>query len=512
MDDWFPIVRRGRFGRSDYSFTFARESLGPPIRGPTPYDFADRLVYHNQIISHLEDNNSVYRGDTSPQFYVGIPPPPPPPPPQLPGDSDSDGESEVDQLSSGSSSPDIEMRSASPDDSEMRSSSPDDIELVLRSSGPDDRELSPAPTERVSSPFTPNGNRPHAHLKTYANRPKKLARAWAAAREAQAQAEAKRILAEAAKKRAARKKVLALRLAHPTPPTRRSRRTRCGRRGDNTDQGVFLQEPLSRAGNKIHSWIEKPRAIVDRKNVVMGVVAGAPKGQGKWWDDINKRLFSAMVRLYRNGDFSDLGEAESRIRFGVSFGEDYASPHQIGNFPVNLCEIIDIEVSEAFIVANAYQNHIYQQAAPVSYATVEGHVNDLIRREIAFPAFKNSVFTTSEISFGDAGSPLRKNIQAAIGTFEAVTVVGTWNHEKGGGIWFPEDDSVIQLKPGATRYFFRQYCHSGVLRWVEKGGRSDTEFDQQASPEQSAAWYAQRARRGLTSVKKFSKLGDVFVF
>ncbi|KAJ7836823.1 hypothetical protein B0H13DRAFT_2368557 [Mycena leptocephala] len=346
MDDWFPIVRRGR-------------SPWTTIRGPTPYDFADRLVYHNQIISHLEDNNSVYCGDTSPQFYVGIPPPPPPPP-QLPA--------ELRLLQSN-----IEMRSAI---LTTRNALIEPRRYRARTpiSGPDDRELSPAPTERVSSPFTPNGNRPHAHLKT-----------------------------------AARKKVLALRLAHPTPQ-RVARVVPVVGRGDNTDQGVFLQEPLSRAGNKIHSWIEKPRAIVDRKNVVMVSLPVLQKVKA------NGGMILTSGSSAPWSDFTAM------------------SPHQIGNFPVNLREIIDIEVSEAFIVVNAYQNHIYQQAAPVSYATVEGHVNDLVRREIAFPAFKNSVFTTSEISFGDAGSPLRKNIQAAIGTFEAVTVVGTWDHEKGGDL------------------------------------------------------------------------------
>ncbi|KAJ7825683.1 hypothetical protein B0H13DRAFT_1657876, partial [Mycena leptocephala] len=147
------------------------------------------------------------------------------------------------------------------------------------------------------------------------------------------------------------------------------------------------------------------------------------------------------------------------------------------------------------------------------------------------PAFQNSVFTTSEISFGDAPSPVRKNTQAAFDTLEAVTVVGNWDHKTGGGILFPEDESVVQLKPGATvlypsgtkrfswvaiaphekRYFFRQFCHAGVLRWIEKGGRSDTEFEDLASAPEIAAWNAQRAKRGLTSVKKFSKLGDIFV-
>ncbi|KAJ7618936.1 hypothetical protein DFH06DRAFT_1011867, partial [Mycena polygramma] len=113
----------------------------------------------------------------------------------------------------------------------------------------------------------------------------------------------------------------------------------------------------------------------------------------------------------------------------------------------------------------------------------------------------------------------------------AVTVVGSWDHTKGGGILFPGDEGMVQLKPGATvlypagikkvtfvavaphekRYFFRQYVHAGILRWLEKGGRSDSEFNYLASAAKSTEWYTQRARRGQDSLKLFSKLGDVFV-
>ncbi|KAJ7823464.1 hypothetical protein B0H13DRAFT_1659025 [Mycena leptocephala] len=175
---------------------------------------------------------------------------------------------------------------------------------------------------------------------------------------------------------------------------------------------------------------------------------------------------------------------------------------------------------------------LYQQIAPISFASVSSKIDDLVRREIAFPAFKNSIFTTTEISFGDAPAPIHKNTEVAFDTFEAVTVVGAWDHERGGGILFPEDESVIQLKPGATvlfpagtkrftfvaiaphekRYFFRQFCHGGVLRWLEKGGRSDTEFEDLASAAEIASWNERRARRGEMSLKMFSKLGDIFVF
>jgi hypothetical protein len=148
-------------------------------------------------------------------------------------DDSDDGESEIDQLSS------TDSCASSPD---MCASSPDQIDF----------DMLPVP-ERLSSPVTPRTYR----LKTYARRDRERARNLAAAQAAEiqlirAQAEAFRV----ARKRKAQARMLTLRLRRPTSPTRRSRRTRCGRRGDNTDFGVFLHEHLARAGNSIHLWIE----------------------------------------------------------------------------------------------------------------------------------------------------------------------------------------------------------------------------------------------------------------
>jgi hypothetical protein len=162
---------------------------------------------------------------------------------------------------------------------------------------------------------------------------------------------------------------------------------------------------------------------------------------------------------------------------------------------------------------------------------VRSKVDELISREIVFPAYQHSVFTTTEISFGHAPSPAWKNIMTAFDTMEAITVLGSWDPRKGGGIMFWHDGTMLELIPGATvlfpagtknyslvaiaphetRYVFRQYCHAGVLRWIEKGGRSDTEFDEGAGPDEIKAWNEIREKRGRASAKMFSKIGDIFV-
>ncbi|KAJ6518238.1 hypothetical protein C8R47DRAFT_960294 [Mycena vitilis] len=114
---------------------------------------------------------------------------------------------------------------------------------------------------------------------------------------------------------------------------------------------------------------------------------------------------------------------------------------------------------------------------------------------------------------------------------EVLTVFGTWDHTTGGGILFADGDGVVELIPGATiviasgtkgysllpvglgekRYIFRQYCHASILRWVDKGGRSDKEFDADAPYEEVLAWNRKRADRGRTSLKMFSRLADVYI-
>ncbi|KAJ7138905.1 hypothetical protein C8R46DRAFT_921768 [Mycena filopes] len=165
------------------------------------------------------------------------------------------------------------------------------------------------------------------------------------------------------------------------------------------------------------------------------------------------------------------------------------------------------------------------------HASVAGKIDELVRRQIVAPPYKHSVFTTVQIEHSLEPKTVHKNVQAAFDTMEAITVLGHWNHKKGGGVWLSGDDSVLELIPGATfivptgskaysmvgvgpgerQYLFRQFCNAGVLRWVEKVGRSDTEFEADALPEEKSAWAEHRARRGNEALKKFSRLADIYV-
>jgi hypothetical protein len=53
----------------------------------------------------------------------------------------------------------------------------------------------------------------------------------------------------------------------------------------------------------------------------MGAVAGDPKGQSEQWLLSLKAAEHAMRSLYHNGQFTNLGHQEARVRFGIGFGE-----------------------------------------------------------------------------------------------------------------------------------------------------------------------------------------------
>ncbi|KAJ7176160.1 hypothetical protein C8R43DRAFT_872780 [Mycena crocata] len=158
-------------------------------------------------------------------------------------------------------------------------------------------------------------------------------------------------------------------------------------------------------------------------------------------------------------------------------------------------------------------------------------MDTLVSRKIAAPAFPNSVFTTSQARFCDAPSLSQKTYDSNFLTMEAITAVGTYAKERGQLIFF-DDEGAVEFPPGSTavfpagtkrfsfapiaahetRYLFRQFCHSTVLRWIDKDGQGDTEFEHWATADDIKAWEAKRASRGTTAIKYFSKLNDIYVF
>lgn len=155
-------------------------------------------------------------------------------------------------------------------------------------------------------------------------------------------------------------------------------------------------------------------------------------------------------------------------------------------------------------------------------------------RKIASAEFSSSALSTTEIHIPRPGDP-EKRWEVQFDTVEAITVLGRYDDTRRGHLILWDDDNIFQMVPGTTvlipsgtkrstfltvagnekQFLFRQYFHSSVLRWMEKGGYSDTAFEWEASESEEAAgrlvgWEARRLRRAQTSRKSFSKLEDVF--
>ncbi|KAJ6460163.1 hypothetical protein C8R47DRAFT_1226389 [Mycena vitilis] len=476
LDSWYPVVRTQRTTRSSQDgYIFAMAPMGRPIIRTT-YSLADVLAVENELLIEREDTDAVYRGEKKPggdplgaitlQDLHDI----------IMSDAD-EGESEV-------SSEDVVMSDA------------EDVVMVDAHDAPrppssSTPASSPAPDDVVSSeecstvpvPATPR--RPI----TYSRRDRER---YSARRE---QTFSEHVAAQEAQM-----------LENPTSFT--------------SPQSPSLYR--SRGAQKGRCSLSPGSTIIDPATYVLGVIVGAPKGEGEWWANIIDEGAKVLDRASRNADFHNLAEGQRRLRLGVAFGEEEAAPHGITNLEANLKEIHRMETEEPLAAIAGF--------AERGHAHVTSLVAELIRREIAFPSYKHSIFTTTEIQLGGDLDTF-KNTNVAFNTWELLTFIGSWDSKTGGGIHFSDQEGLVEVVPGATiaflsgaksytlmpiaahetRYIVRQYVHASVLRWVQKGGRSDVEFACVASDKEVEAWDMLRVNRGRTSLRLFSKLDELYV-
>ncbi|KAJ7439286.1 hypothetical protein B0H11DRAFT_1934715 [Mycena galericulata] len=368
---------------------------------------------------------------------------------------------------------------------------------------PPSRDISPTLTEVA------NGWRPT--LKTYSKRDRMRFLAERKSKEAQAKVEAQ---AKASTIKRAKAIALAKRRRQFGRPTRHSARL-LRHRTDPTLPEVWNAEKLVAHGHIIHAPDpEATTPLIDNKGYVTAVIAGPPKDQKRLWVHVMQHANKAMGRIYRNAVFPNLGHEESRVRFGIGFGDlpggDKLTIYD-GVPDTLLNDITFIKTSEAFQTISAYQNPQTQIS----------------------PAFPDSVFTTTEIAFGDGPQLSRKNREARFDTMEALTVGGTYAWEEGRPLLvFWDDFAVFPLRPGTTVlypagtkrfsfvgvaphetfYIFQQFCHAEILRWIEKDFRSDYEFEADPLDHEWDAFREQRKDRARQGIKLYAKINDIYVF
>ncbi|KAJ6494170.1 hypothetical protein DFH09DRAFT_1104311 [Mycena vulgaris] len=219
------------------------------------------------------------------------------------------------------------------------------------------------------------------------------------------------------------------------------------RASDSTDAGVYRTQALMRIGYAVHTLPnDLPRPIIDNHDYVMAVIAGAPKGQMAWWAELNTAALQDLRRL------------AAQRRFHTSW-----RPIRSSTPPPMIMKCGLSSSPSRSQVFSAYQNHLYEQFAP-----------------------------RGKVSLSD-GSSAQKNKEATYHLMEAVTPCSALNDHTARGHLISWDDKTMV-----------EYCNAGVMRWVDKGGRSDTEWEQFMSVEELVAWKNRREGLGVNGLKSFT--------
>ncbi|KAJ7766364.1 hypothetical protein DFH07DRAFT_769906 [Mycena maculata] len=477
-----------RRSRSAAGFIFATQPLAPTLTSLRPYAFRHALMLQNEFVTWREDNDPVFRGDVAPeQSCTGNVSSHPWEKWDNGGDStDDDEEDELTSTASASSrptTPDVANRPVTPDVATC-----------------------PAPTstwELLMSPLTPPAPSCEAS-------PVYVQRAAHEAKEREAKA--------ATIKRAKELDLARKRMARARGPNRRSARLLRYRIGPSR-MGTWDADRLVQMGLIIHD-LDPPAItpLVDKRNYVMAVIAGPPKGEIAWWVHVLKQAKQHMGRLYRNAVFPYWGHEESRVRFGIGYGEEGPYPHRIKCHASTLLDVAAIRSSDSFEAISEYQNHVVRQIAPKSYAKLQYQMSRLQEE--------------TDLAPSSPGRYSRPNRESKFDAMELLTIGGSYDWKERGLLLFWDDHGTFPLRPSSTVaypagtkrfsfipvaphetfYVFRQYCHAGVMRWIEKDFRSDAQFEEEASDEELADMKEARESHGRNTIKNFTKIHDVYVF
>ncbi|KAJ7807494.1 hypothetical protein B0H14DRAFT_2525689 [Mycena olivaceomarginata] len=268
----------------------------------------------------------------------------------------------------------------------------------------------------------------------------------------------------------------------------------------------------------------------------MGVVSKGPLSSQDLWTAICQRATMKLMSVYNNGCFLDDDGNECDLRFGIEYRQTAK-----GQIPVNIERMRNVEKVIGRIgddpdlqAISAYQNQLYEQFFPQGYAMLAQSMAELESRKIASAEFSGSVLSTTEIHLPRSMSP-RKCWDVRFDTIEVLTVLGRYNDKRRGHLISWDDGSIYDLPPGTTvlipsgaksrsfvpvtanekQFIFRQYFHSSILRWIEKGGYSDSSCEREATESDDAAvrladWEARRGRRMLNTRKTFRRIVEVY--
>ncbi|KAJ7887148.1 hypothetical protein B0H13DRAFT_1627563 [Mycena leptocephala] len=169
---------------------------------------------------------------------------------------------------------------------------------------------------------------------------------------------------------------------------------------------------------------------------------------------------------------------------------------------------------------------LLRQFAPRMHAYMRNQLDVLEEVTAVNPAFPGSAFSSVEFTFGNGPITTRRNIHDVIHGFRAITVLGDFTDCL---LVTPSDNLAIRCYPGTTvliagsvndyffttvapgekRYLFQQFFHSNVQRWIDRGFRSNSLYDEDATEEEKALVEAKLGKRVPFTMKLLSRLHEI---
>ncbi|KAJ7711506.1 hypothetical protein B0H16DRAFT_1745119 [Mycena metata] len=235
------------------------------------------------------------------------------------------------------------------------------------------------------------------------------------------------------------------------------------------------------------------------------------------------------VRVNFQADFTHLPKnADLQICVGIGFGIRGPFPHFVVNSDLNRELIRPVVVSDFFRALAAYQNHLLKQMAPRVHAYSRFQLDTLQDCLAVLPAFPGSAFSTAQFTFGNSHLYSRRNVRDIVHGFRVITVLGNFT------ICYcilPDDNIAIRCFPGSTvliagsvkhyfftkveakqtRFLFEQFFDACVQRWIDRGFRSDADYEANATDAEIIEVETKLANRIPFAMKLFSRLHEIHV-
>ncbi|KAJ7167276.1 hypothetical protein C8R43DRAFT_945717 [Mycena crocata] len=506
-----------RRGRSKTKYIFQHRPHDAPLQASTDFHYA--LADQISRVLDREDNDAVYRGDIKPHEACA------PPLPQVEGEEYTVREGSLVQA--------VREPSLVPTE---RVPSPE----------PTVREPSLVPTERVPSPepsssqgsmfpispgsFYASGRTASPTASDYVRRPFTYAKRHR--ERARAERAAERLLLQ---RSAQSVKTPGPRIARPRKKyPKASRSSQRLRGGINPEASLDLTRVVQMQVVLISPLAGQIRPFTDRSGFVVGVYAAGPHNELLAWHQLIERAGKAMKRVSNRGDFTSFGDDSVFLRAGIDFGVRGPWPHPVVNLPVNRDELLTLIRSDDMRVIAAYQNDLLQRFMPRKYAHQQLMMQQLDEKELSYPAFPGSPFTTAEFNFNNIYSVMTDNPEDEFGSVRALTVLGVYGVASAWLFYWPangQDRMAIRCPPGTTllipasivryafsalykgetRYLVQQYYIAALGRWIQNGFRSDTDFQNLSTDEEWEAHEVRRLGRVESVMRSFSKVDELYV-